>query len=122
MLDPALLRAHLTETAERLKETRGFSLDVRLIESLESERKRLATETQELQNQRNTLSRQIGVAKAKGKDVATLMAEVAALPEQLKTHEQALTDIQERLASIALGIPNLPHASVPLGRDESDNA
>jgi seryl-tRNA synthetase len=122
MLDPALLRARLAETAARLQETRGYALDVAAIEALESERKRLATETQELQNLRNTRSKAIGQAKARGEDTAPLMAEVAGLGDKLKANEQALADVQARLAEIALGIPNLPHESVPLGKDESENA
>lgn len=70
MLDPALLRGKLAETAERLRAARKFDLDVATIERLESERKALSTETQELQNLRNTRSKAIGQAKAKGEDVA----------------------------------------------------
>ena len=121
MLDPALLRTRLAETAARLKETRGYVLDVSAVESLESERKRLSTETQELQNLRNTRSKAIGQAKAKGEDVAALMAEVAGIGDKLKANEQALADAQAKLAEIALLIPNMPHESVPLGKDESDN-
>ncbi|MFC5741144.1 serine--tRNA ligase [Dyella tabacisoli] len=121
MLDPALLRSRLVETAARLKETRGYTLDVAAFEALESERKQLATETQELQNLRNTRSKAIGQAKAKGEDVAALMAEVAGLGDKLKANEQALADAQAKLAVIALGIPNIPHESVPLGKDENDN-
>ncbi|MEW9570210.1 serine--tRNA ligase [Rhodanobacter sp. Si-c] len=122
MLDPALLRSRLAETAARLKETRGFELDVSAVEALENERKRLATETQELQNLRNTRSKAIGQAKAKGEDTAPLMAEVAGIGDKLKANEAALAEVQARLADIALGIPNLPHESVPLGKDESENA
>ncbi|MDE2307944.1 MAG: serine--tRNA ligase [Xanthomonadaceae bacterium] len=121
MLDPALLRTRLAETAARLKETRNFDLDVSAVEALESRRKQLAMQTQELQNLRNTRSRAIGQAKAKGEDVAPLMAEVAGLGDQLKANEQALAEVQARLAGIALGIPNIPHESVPIGRDENDN-
>ncbi|SEI95083.1 serine--tRNA ligase [Frateuria terrea] len=121
MLDPALLRSRLADTAARLKQTRGFELDVGAVEALESERKRLSTETQELQNLRNTRSKAIGQAKAKGEDVAPLMAEVAGIGDKLKANEQALGEVQCKLAGIALGIPNLPHASVPIGKDESDN-
>ncbi|MBD8898463.1 serine--tRNA ligase [Rhodanobacter sp. DHG33] len=122
MLDPALLRSRLAETAARLKETRGFELDVSAVESLETERKRLATETQELQNLRNTRSKAIGQAKAKGEDTAPLMAEVAGIGDKLKANEAALADVQAKLADIALGIPNIPHESVPLGKDETENA
>ncbi|WP_017461081.1 serine--tRNA ligase [Dyella ginsengisoli] len=121
MLDPALLRSRLAETAARLQETRGYVLDVSAVEALENERKRLATETQELQNLRNTRSKAIGQAKAKGEDVAPLMAEVAGIGDKLKANEAALAEVQAKLADIALGIPNIPDASVPLGKDESDN-
>ena len=120
MLDPALLRAHLADTAARLK-TRGYELDVASIESLEADRKRLATETQELQAQRNARSKVIGQAKAKGEDVAPIMAEVAGIGDKLKANEAALADVQQKLAMIALGIPNLPHESTPVGKDETGN-
>jgi seryl-tRNA synthetase len=121
MLDPALLRSRLAETAARLKETRGYLLDVSVFEALESTRKQLAMETQELQNLRNTRSKAIGQAKGKGEDVASLMAEVAGIADKLKANEQALADVQAKLADIALVIPNIPHESVPVGKDESDN-
>ena len=121
MLDPALLRTRLAETAARLKETRGFTLDVTAVEALESQRKQLSTETQELQNLRNTRSKAIGQAKAKREDVAPLMAEVAGIGDKLKSNEQALADVQAKLSDIALLIPNIPHESVPVGKDETDN-
>jgi seryl-tRNA synthetase len=121
MLDPALLRSRLAETAARLKDTRNYTLDASAVEALEGTRKQLAMETQELQNLRNTRSKSIGQAKAKGEDVAALMAEVAGLGDKLKTNEQALADAQAKLAEIALGIPNIPHESVPVGKDEHDN-
>ena len=121
MLDPALLRAQLADTAARLK-TRGHELDVATIESLEADRKRVATETQELQALRNARSKAIGQAKAKGEDVAPIMAEVAGIGDKLKANEQALANVQSQLSAIALGIPNLPDASVPVGKDESGNA
>jgi seryl-tRNA synthetase len=121
MLDPALLRSHLAETAARLKQTRNYVLDVATMEALESTRKQLAMETQELQNLRNTRSKSIGQAKSKGEDVAALMAEVAGLGDKLKANEQALAEAQAKLSDIMLLIPNLPHESVPLGKDEGDN-
>ena len=121
MLDPALLRTRLAETAARLKETRGFTLDVAAVEALESQRKQLSTDTQELQNLRNTRSKAIGQAKAKGEDVAPLMAEVAGLGDKLKANELALAEVQAKLSDIALLIPNIPHASVPIGQDENHN-
>ncbi len=121
MLDPVLLRAHLAETAARLLETRGYSLDVAAVEVLEGTRKQLSVQTQELQNQRNTRSKAIGQAKAKGGDVSALLAEVAGLGDELKSNELALAAVQAKLGELALGIPNLPHASVPVGKDEHGN-
>ena len=121
MLDPALLRANPVELAQRLQATRGYTLDVSALESLESARKQLQTRTQELQNLRNTRSKAIGQAKAKGEDVSVLMAEVAGFGEELKASEVELERIRGEIEAIALEIPNLPHASVPPGSDESGN-
>lgn len=120
MLDPALLRSQLADTAQRLA-TRGYTLDSATLEALEAQRKTLQIETQELQNLRNTRSKAIGVAKGKGEDAAALLAEVAGIGETLKANELRLAGIQARLADIALGIPNLPDPSVPVGSDESGN-
>jgi seryl-tRNA synthetase len=121
MLDPALLRANPAQLAERLRATRGIELPVEQIEQLEAERKRIQVRTQELQNLRNTRSKAIGQAKAKGEDVSALMAEVAGFGDELKASELELERIRGELESIALGLPNLPHHSVPLGADEAHN-
>ncbi|MGY4516450.1 serine--tRNA ligase [Lysobacter sp. HA18] len=121
MLDPVLLRQRPAEVAERLAATRGYALDASAFEALESERKQIQTRTQELQNLRNTRSKAIGQAKAKGEDVAPLMAEVAGIADELKSSEGRLEAIREDMESMALGIPNLPHETVPLGGDESAN-
>jgi seryl-tRNA synthetase len=122
MLDPTLLRQNPAELAARLRETRGFELDASALESLESERKQIQVRTQELQNLRNTRSKAIGQAKAKGEDVSALMAEVAGFGEELKASETRLEDIRAQIEAVALGIPNIPHESVPLGQDEAHNA
>jgi seryl-tRNA synthetase len=122
MLDPVLLRTQLAQTAQRLKQARGFDLDVQRFERLEAERKQLQTRTQELQNLRNTRSKAIGQAKAKGEDTAALMAEVAGLADELKASEQRLESIQAEIADASLRVPNLPHESVPAASDESHNA
>jgi seryl-tRNA synthetase len=122
MLDPTLLRQNPAELATRLRETRGFELDASALESLESERKQIQVRTQELQNLRNTRSKAIGQAKAKGEDVSALMAEVAGFGEELKASETRLEDIRAQIEAVALGIPNIPHESVPLGQDEAHNA
>ena len=120
MLDPALLRGHLADTAERLA-TRGFTLDSSALEAIEAQRKNLQIETQELQNLRNTRSKAIGIAKGKGEDASALFAEVAGIGDKLNANEQRLAGIQAQLADVALGIPNLPDASVPIGADEAGN-
>jgi len=120
MLDPALLRGQLDATAERLA-VRGYKLDKGAIEAIEAERKAVQTETQELQNLRNTRSKAIGVAKGKGEDTSALMAEVAGIGDRLKANEHRLAAVQAKLADIALGIPNLADASVPHGNDETQN-
>jgi len=121
MLDPVLLRTQPAELAQRLKETRGFDLDVSRIADLEAARKQLQKRTEELQNLRNTRSKAIGQAKAKGEDVSALMAEVAGFGDELKASEVKLDEIRSEIEAIALGIPNLPHASVPVGSDEAGN-
>jgi seryl-tRNA synthetase len=121
MLDPVLLRQRPAEVAERLAATRGYSLDASALEALESERKQIQTRTQELQNLRNTRSKAIGQAKAKGEDVAPLMAEVAAIADELKASESRLEAIRDELDAVAMSVPNLPADSVPQGSDESGN-
>jgi len=120
MLDPALLRGQLDAVAERLA-TRGYTLDKGAIDALETRRKAVQVETQELQNRRNTLSKQIGMAKGKGEDASALMAEVGGIGDALKDNEARLADVQQQLAAVVQGIPNLPHESVPQGADESGN-
>ena len=121
MLDPSLLRGQLAETAARLLATRGFRLDVGAFEALEGERKQRQSRTQELQNQRNIRSKAIGQAKARGEDISALMAEVAGLGDELKQSEARLEQLQATMEAIALGVPNLPDASVPPGKDETQN-
>ncbi len=121
MLDPVLLRNQPDVLAARLKETRGYDLDIEPLQQWESERKQLQVRTQELQNLRNTKSKQIGMLKAKGEDVSAVMAEVAAFGDELKTSETRLDEIKLAIDAIAAGIPNLPHESVPPGSDEQDN-
>jgi len=120
MLDIQLLRTNLAGVAERLA-TRGATLDTTGFQALEDERKELQTRTQDLQAKRNSLSKQIGVLKSKGQDVAPVMTEVAGLGEQLKADEDQLAALLERFNDFLAVIPNLPHESVPLGEDETGN-
>ncbi|PJJ99558.1 serine--tRNA ligase [Lysobacteraceae bacterium NML91-0213] len=121
MLDPALLRARPEDIARRLRETRGFEFDAGALERLEAERKQIQVRTQELQNLRNTRSKAIGQAKAKGEDVAALLAEVAGFGEELKASEGRLEAIRSEIDAIVRTLPNLPDDGVPLGKDESGN-
>ncbi|WP_045770158.1 serine--tRNA ligase [Xanthomonas albilineans] len=121
MLDPALLRQQPAVLAEQLRSRRGYALDVVALDALEADRKRIQVRTQELQSLRNSRSKAIGQAKAKGEDVAALMAEVAGFGDELKASEQRLDEIRAQLETLALEIPNLPQADVPTGKDEADN-
>ncbi len=121
MLDPILLRNALQETADKLATTRGLTLPVADIETLEIERKALQIETQELQASRNRVAKEIGQRKSKGEDAKDLLTLAAAVPEKLKATEDRLTEIQERLLHILERVPNIPQSSVPLGNDESAN-
>ena len=120
MLETKLLRTQLHEVAERLK-TRGFDLDVAKIEALEAERKKRQVEMQELQALRNSRSKAIGQAKAKGEDIQPILAEVADLKEKLEAAKAAEEQVQVELEAIYASIPNLPHESVPVGSSEADN-
>lgn len=120
MLDPKYFREQIEETAKRLA-TRGYVLDQSAIESLESSRKSLQTETQDLQNQRNLLSKQIGQKKAKKEDASDLLNEVEQNNKLLTEKISLLEQLQDNLQQRYLEIPNLPHESVPIGNSEQDN-
>lgn len=120
MIDPNLLRNDIENTAKALTK-RGFELDVDAINLLESKRKTLQVDTQELQKQRNSSSKAIGQAKAKGEDIAPFMKEVAGISDKIKALEYQLDDTQEELKAIHLSIPNILHDSVPVGKTEEDN-
>ena len=120
MLDIQSLRTDLSGIAARLA-TRGFVLDTAKFERLEAQRKSIQTRTQELQARRNSSSRLIGQAKAKGEDVSVIMAEVANLGDELKQLETRLGEVQHELNAFLSVIPNMPHESVPVGKSEADN-
>lgn len=120
MLDPKLLRNDLDSVAESLA-TRGFELDKSAFQALEDQRKALQVETENLQAERKRKSKQIGMAKAKGEDASEILAEVESFGAQLTECEHRLNALQEQLRDLQLGIPNLPHSSVPAGDGEEDN-
>jgi seryl-tRNA synthetase len=123
MLDITLLRKDLPSVIGRLearKKPQNF-LDVAAFTALEAERKAIQTRTEELQAQRNQLSRQIGQRKAKGEPVDEVMAQVGALKAELDSSAARLDQIQPEMQTLLLSVPNLPHESVPLGEDEHGN-
>ncbi|MBK7059389.1 MAG: serine--tRNA ligase [Rubrivivax sp.] len=123
MLDINLLRRDLAGVVARLesrKKPQPF-LDVDRFSALEAERKRIQTRTEDLQAQRNTLSKQIGQSKAKGDDASALMTQVGAIADELKSGAERLEVLQAELHTMLMSLPNLPEDSVPLGSDESAN-
>ena len=120
MLDIQLLRKDLDNVVDRLR-TRGFVFDTRRYQVLELRRKDLQVDTQALQNERNTRSRSIGQARADGEDIAPLLEKVNALGDALKSKEQELKAVQGELQDLISEVPNMPHPSVPIGRDENEN-
>ena len=121
MIDPNLLRNNLAEVAEKLKIKRGFILDVTKITQLEEQRKALQVKTETLQAERNARSKAIGAAKARGEDIAPLLAEVDHMAAELEQGKVELEKVQNALNDIALNIPNIPADEVPLGKDDSEN-
>ena len=123
MLDITLLRKDLDGVIARLetRKTPQAFLNVDAFTALESERKTIQTRTEELQSQRNSLSKQIGQRKAKGESTDDIMAAVAAIKTELDSSAARLDALQPELAALLLAVPNLPHASVPVGSDESGN-
>ena len=120
MLDVQLLRSDVQAVARRLAD-RGYTFPLGEFEKLEAGRKAVQTETQDLQAKRNQLSKQVGQLKARGEDASPLMAQVNAQADRLKALEQELETVQVRLNDFLLGVPNVPHASVPAGKSAADN-
>src|SRR5262245_14433072 len=124
MLDITLLRKDLPVVVARLekrKKPQDF-LDLAAFTALESERKTIQTRTEELQAQRNQLSKQIGQLKAKGESADAPMAQVADIKTELERFAARLEQIQPEMQALLLAVPNLPHESVPVGDDEKANA
>ncbi len=120
MLDINMLRKQLPDVVARLA-ARHFAFPEKEFNALENERKAVQTQTEELQAQRNQLSKEIGIAKKQGLDASKLMADAAAIPEKLAELSAKLDMIKNELTELLMRVPNLPHESVPEGRDERDN-
>jgi len=120
MLDIQQLRNDLDNVVARLA-ARKFVFPAEEFKALEAQRKTIQTNTENLQAKRNTASKQIGIAKSKGEDASAILAEVAGLGDELKAAEAQLAEIQASMQTLMLNVPNLPHESVPVGQDESQN-
>ena len=120
MIDLNVLRENTDQVKKSLK-NRGFELDVDFFQQLEQQRKDIQIKTQDIQQERNSLSKQIGILKAKGEDTEKIMQQVASISTRTKDYEIQLQDIQQQLNDFLLNIPNLPHKTVPIGPDEKAN-
>jgi len=120
MIDPQLLRKDVNSVAIQLA-NRKFILNVDQYTALESKRKTLQAQSEELQAKRNQLAKQIGMKKAKAEDATAEMAQSVQSNELLNTASRQLDLLQKEIADFLMGIPNLPHESVPIGKDEQEN-
>ena len=120
MLDPKLIRSELEQVEAQLGR-RGFRLDTAAFAELEGRRREVQARTQSLQSERNTRSKRVGQAKARGEDIQPLLAEMASFGDELKRMEAELEEIQVSLEDLLLGVPNILDADVPEGRSEADN-
>jgi|TARA_B110001469_G_scaffold54729_1_gene52816 seryl-tRNA synthetase len=120
MLDQKLLRNNLQEVADKLVK-KGFKLDIVKLSGLEESRKQLQIDTENLQSERNSKSKEIGKLKAQGQDTTAIMAAVSAFGTQLDDKKAQLKQVQDDLHTMFMEMPNIPHHSVPQGTDEEDN-
>ncbi len=120
MLHAQLLRDSPKLIAEHLLK-RGFEFDVTYFLSLEEKRKKLQVSTQDLQNKRNISSKAIGLAKARGEDIGPLKDAVDTINATLVQQKESLTLVLDELENLLLSLPNIPHSSVPIGKNEADN-
>jgi seryl-tRNA synthetase len=120
MLDQKLVRNNPQEVADKLVK-KGFQLDIAKLNSLEESRKQLQIDTENLQSERNSKSKEIGKLKAQGQDTTAVMAAVSAFGTQLDDKKSQLKLVQDDLSALLMEIPNIPHDSVPQGASEDDN-
>ena len=120
VIDPRLLRQNLDDVVNALAK-RGYKMDTTRFNELEEKRRVLQISLQDLQNERNTSSKQIGIAKSKGEDVSAILASVATLGEKLAAAQAELDVVTDELNTMLLDMPNMPHSDVPVGKDEDDN-
>lgn len=121
MIDQNLLRTDLANVAEILKTKRNFVLDVARVTALEEQRKALQVKTETLQAERNSRSKNIGAAKARGEDISALLVEVDSMGNELNIAKAELDTLQNEIRELLLSVPNLPADDVPVGKDDSEN-
>lgn len=120
MLDPQLLRND-PDNVKKAMQRHGADLDLDVFNELETKRKDIQVKTQLLQNERNTRSKSIGIAKSKGEDIQPLLESVSQLADELKAAESELNTIQSKLHDIQMSLPNILADDVPTGKDEEQN-
>ena len=120
MLDPKYIRSNPEEVAQLLAK-KGYQFPVEEFNALEAQRREVQVQSEQLQSERNSRSKNIGKAIAAGEDAETLKAEVRKLGEDLDQSKESLREIQEQMDAILMGVPNIPHEDVPEGADEDDN-
>jgi seryl-tRNA synthetase len=120
MLDIKYIRENLEEAEKRLA-TRGEAIDLKKVKSLDTERRRLLQEVEALRQRRNAVSEEVGRLKKEKKDAGELVSEMQEVSLNIKALDQEVTTCEEELKEFLLNIPNLPHPSVPVGKDETEN-
>jgi seryl-tRNA synthetase len=120
MLDLGYVREHL-DAIEKMARDRGVTLDLAPFREIDTERRRLITSAEGLKAERNKASDEIAKLKKSGQDASALLARMKEVSEEIKRDDVRITDLDERLNQFLLTVPNIPHASVPVGKGAADN-
>ncbi len=120
MLDLRFIRAN-TDKIKDMLQKRGYELDISRFEELDKERREIITEIEALRSKRNEINHQISEKRKKGEDASLLIEEMKEISLRIKEKEKELPDIIKKFEDMLLIIPNMPHESVPVGKDEDDN-
>jgi seryl-tRNA synthetase len=120
MLDLGYVREHL-DAIEKMARDRGIALDLALFREIDTERRRLITSAEQLKAERNKASDEIAKQKKSGQDASSILARMKEVSEQIKRDDASIAELDERLSQFLLTVPNIPHASVPVGKGAADN-
>ncbi|MEE9420984.1 MAG: serine--tRNA ligase [Desulfatiglandaceae bacterium] len=120
MLDLKFVRSNLDRIREMIRD-RGYDLDVSRLEALDQERRKRLTSLEELRHRRNQVSEEIAAMKKRGEDASEVIAQMKEVSSQIKEREKELSQFLEELDQLLMVMPNIPHESVPVGKDENDN-